>query len=54
MRISIDTIDKQFDNKKQVLLELAFCHYPVTVTLDDTTYTFDEFSKVEEFLKSLE
>ncbi len=54
MRITIDTIDKQFDNIKQVLFELAFCHYPVKITLDDKEYIFDEFSKAEEFLKGKE
>jgi len=50
----VEVEGKKFDNIKQALLELAFCHYPVKVIIDDKDYVFDEFSKVEELLKSLE
>lgn len=53
MKIVIVETGKQFDNKKQALLELAFCHYPVTIEVDGVEYFFEWFSKVEKFFESL-
>ena len=47
MRIVI--LGKQFENEKQALEELAFCHYPVTIEVDGKQYTFEWFSEVEAF-----
>ena len=44
---------KQYDTKKQALLELAFCHYPVRVEVDGKEYVFEQFSDAEKFVKSL-
>ncbi|MBQ3754855.1 MAG: hypothetical protein II867_01685 [Clostridia bacterium] len=52
MRIVI--FGKQYDNKKQALSELAFCHYPVTIEVDGKSYTFEWFSDVEAFFKQCE
>ncbi|MBR2955807.1 MAG: hypothetical protein IKC54_01265 [Clostridia bacterium] len=50
--IVIDSEKKQFDNKKQAVQTLAFCHYPVTVTIGDTTRTFDSFDEAREWVES--
>jgi|GEM_PF-5377226 len=54
MKIVIVGTDKQYDNKKQVLQELAFCHYPVTIEVDGKRFTFEWFSDVEKFVNGLE
>lgn len=52
MIVIVDT-EKRYKDKKQALLELAFCHYPVTVEVDGKRYTFEWFSEVETFFKTL-
>ena len=47
-------LGKQFSDKGQALLELAFCHYPVSIIVDGEERTFEQFSDVEKFLKDLE
>ncbi len=44
--------NKQFNDEKQALCEFAFCHYPITITVDGKKMTFDEFSTLEKFIKS--
>ncbi len=51
MKIVID--EKQFEDKKQALFELAFCHYPVTVEIDEKILVFECFSAVEKYLNDL-
>jgi len=51
--IVIEESAKQFENKKQALLELAFCHYPVRIEVDGKQYAFEWFSEVETFFKTL-
>ena len=53
MKIVIVDTGKQFDNKKQALLELAFCHYPVTVEIDGDVLTFEWFSDIENYFNNL-
>ena len=53
MKITIVDTGKQFDNQKQALLELAFCHYPVRIEVDGKQYAFEWFSEVETFFKTL-
>lgn len=45
--------DKNYDNKKQALNALAFCHYPVKVIVDDKENTFHSFDEVREWVESL-
>ena len=45
---------KQFENKKQALWELAFCHYPVTIEVNGERRTFEWFSDVEKFFETLD
>ncbi|MBR4800847.1 MAG: hypothetical protein IK048_04190 [Clostridia bacterium] len=51
--MKIVILGKQFEDKKQALEELAFCHYPVTIEVDGKTYTFEWFSEVERFFETL-
>lgn len=51
--LRIVILGKQYDTKKQALLELAFCHYPVRVEVDGKEYVFEQFSDAEKFVKSL-
>ena len=53
MMIVIVGTEKRFDNKKQALEELAFCHYPVTIEVDGKQYAFEWFSDVERFFETL-
>ena len=45
---------KQFESKKQALIELAFCHYPVTIEVNGEKHTFEWFSDVEKFFDALD
>ncbi len=46
--------EKQFADKKQALTTLAFCHYPVTVKIEnengDNTEVFDSFDSARDFV----
>ncbi len=46
--------EKQFDDKKQAVTALAFCHYPVTVKIENEngyiTEIFDSFDSAREFV----
>ena len=42
---------KEFSDKKQALLELAFSHFPLTISIDDKFFTFEWFSELEKFIK---
>ncbi len=44
---------KQFLDKKQALIEFAFCKFPLTVNIDGEDMTFDQFSDLERYIKSL-
>ena len=44
--------DKTYQDKKQALNALAFCHYPVIVTVDEKKETFDSFDKAREWVES--
>ncbi len=46
----IEVANKRFTDRKQAVTTLAFCHYPVTVTItndngETDTATFDSFDK---------
>ena len=43
---------KTFQDKKQALNALAFCHYPVTVVVNGNTQTFDSFDKVKDWVEN--
>ncbi len=45
---------KQFLDKKQALIEFAFCKFPLTINVDGDDMTFEEFSALERYVKSLE
>ena len=42
--------NKVYEDKKQALTEFAFCHYPITLSIDGKTMTFEWFSDVEQYL----
>ena len=44
---------KTFNNKEQAIIELAFCHYPVEVKVDNQTITFDSFDKAKEYVENI-
>ena len=44
---------KTFQDKKQALNALAFCHYPVTVVINGNTQTFDSFDKVKDWVETI-
>lgn len=48
----IEIGNKQFNDVKQALTELAFTHYPVTFKVNGKEYTFAQFSEAEAFLLS--
>ena len=54
MKIVIVETDQQFEDKKQALLELAFCHYPVTVEVDGKRHVFEWFSDAQKFIENIE
>jgi len=43
--------DTNYDNKKQGLNALAFCHYPVVVSVGDKTETFNSFDEAREWIE---
>lgn len=44
--------DTNYDNKKQGLNALAFCHYPVMVSVGDKTETFNSFDEAREWIEA--
>ena len=42
----------EYTDKRQALCEFAFCHFPLTIQIDDETMTFDCFSSLESFILS--
>ena len=43
---------KEFNNKEQAIIELAFCHYPVVVEIDGDKQEFSSFDTAREFVES--
>ncbi len=43
---------KEFNNKEQAIIELAFCHYPVVVEIDGENQEFSSFDAAREFVES--
>ncbi|MBR5173910.1 MAG: hypothetical protein IKW16_03065 [Clostridia bacterium] len=41
---------KTYQDEKQALNALAFCHYPVTVSVDGKTATFSSFDEAREWV----
>lgn len=52
MIIIVSENDKKFEDKKQAVTELAFCHYPVTVQIGEEVKTFASFDAAREFVES--
>lgn len=52
--LRIVILGKQYDTKKQALVELAFCHYPVRIEVNGKEYVFEWFSDVEKFFATIE
>jgi len=50
MQIKLEN-GKEFSDKKQALVELAFSHFPLTIIVDGKEYHFDWFSDLEKFIK---
>lgn len=50
--MTIEVEGKVYQNKEQALCELAFCHYPITVTVDGESLIFEWFSDLENYFKS--
>ncbi len=48
----IEFDSKRYEDKRQALCELAFCHFPVRITIDGRECVFEEFSALEEYLKN--
>lgn len=53
MSLQIELQNKIFNNKKQALNELAFCHYPVDVVIDGNLFVFEDFMSAEAYLNNL-
>ncbi len=51
MKVEIE--NKLFEDKKQALTWLAFCHYPVVVKADGEEKTFISFLDASEYIESL-
>lgn len=43
---------KKYDNKAQAITELAFCHYPVTVSVNGTEKKFASFDEAKSFIEN--
>lgn len=43
----------KFNEKKQAFDELAFCHYPVTVSTENGRAEFDGFDEAKEYVVAL-
>lgn len=43
----------KYQDKKQALNEFAFCRFPLTVNIDGVDMTFDDFTSLESYIKSL-
>lgn len=50
--IILESEQKQFDDKKQAVNTLAFCHYPVTIVIDGDARTFWSFDEAREWVES--
>ena len=50
--MKIEFENKIYTDKKQALTEFAFCHYPLTLTIDGNHMTFDWFSDLEKYVLS--
>lgn len=50
--MKIEFENKIYTDKKQALTEFAFCHYPLTLTIDGNQMTFDWFSDLEKYVLS--
>ncbi len=50
--MKIEYQDKVYEDKRQALCEFAFCHFPLTITVDGESMTFDWFSDLENFVNS--
>ena len=44
--------DKTYQDKKQALNALAFCHYPVIVAVDSNSNTFNSFDEAREWIEA--
>ncbi len=51
MKIEIES--KIFEDKKQALTWLAFCHYPVTVKSEAGEKTFESFLDARDFIEKI-
>lgn len=51
MKIEIISENKCCGSIEDALLELAFCHYPVTIKVLKKVLKFDTFMDVEKYLK---
>lgn len=51
MKIEIE--NKLFEDKKQALTWLAFCHYPVEIKVGDRVEKYDSFLDARVFIESL-
>ena len=43
---------KQFSDKAQAIIELAFCHYPATVSINGIEKTFASFDEAKSFVEN--
>ena len=43
---------KQFNDKAQAIIELAFCHYPVSVSINGTKKEFASFDEAKSFVEN--
>ena len=43
---------KQFSDKAQAIIELAFCHYPATVSINGTEKKFASFDEAKSFIEN--
>lgn len=50
--IILESEQKQFEDKEQAVITLAFCHYPVTVVIDDDRRTFSHFDEAKDWVLS--
>ena len=43
---------KTYQDEKQAVNALAFCHYPVIVSVDESTATFQSFDEAREWVEN--
>lgn len=48
--MTIEFENKVYADKKQALCEFAFCHYPLTLSIDGKRMTFEWFSELEKYI----